>query len=669
MRKYMAIFLDEGGRFLSPRFLSLVILAYTAALLLVYSNTGDYRDTVSHGDNFRSVCRLKFEKMGNYNNYSLIGIKSLFVPAPLSVLYNSIGAAKDWKGRVDTIAALEIDKGAKGNKAFEEEAPFSPFRYAYIILIAGGLLSVLYGITTLRNIEYDRFLSGYLRPGQLFTGVVLSRVIFITLSLAGLSGIVLLLLSYKGIQLSSPELKAFTAHIIAGWALMMFFFFSGLLIGRIRSTSRAWTTALIYWSVLALLLPASYAAVVNNNAAKITDSDKVELDQLTIINDFENKSEHDLGKFNRNKIEEFKIKAEGYWNNDYKSVEKVEIDLREEVARHMKKYRDFSIWNPITFYLSVSKDVGGKGPDNYLGYNDFLIALKRNFLRFFIDRCFYFNPLEMVNFIKADENIYYAVSRVPGNFGWGLLITFMHILLFLFLSYWFFKKALYRMEKEAAAGRESAEIRLKDHEVNACVIEGEGFRDFLYALLSDRPDVIRKTGFMGSVWVDETEILGQANGQKGNQPPAAAYMPRPGELPGELKARNLATFVCRLAGASAAEKEAILNSPAIKDAGNRPFKRLKPRQVFQAMLLLAPLKKSRYYLFHDMAQGLTTDYAAELMDLMERLQAGGSVVIFLTTSASILEAPIEKGCWFSGGEAWTYRVKAFQQAQKSKKKG
>jgi hypothetical protein len=245
----------------------------------------------------------------------------------------------------------------------------------------------------------------------------------------------------------------------------------------------------------------------------------------------------------------------------------------------------------------------------------------------------------------------------------------MHILLFLSLSYWFFKKNLYRMEKEAAAGRETAEIRLKDHEVNACFIEGEGFRDFLYALLSDRPDVIRKTGFMGSVWVDETEILDRSNGQKSNQPPAAAYMPRPRELPGELKARDLAAFICRLTGASPAEKKALLDSPAIKAAANRPFKRLKTRQVFQVMLLLAPLKKSRYYLFHDMAQGLTTDYAAELMDLMERLQSGGSVVIFLTTSASILEAPIEKGCWFSGGESWTYRVKAFQQAQKSKKKG
>lgn len=154
-----------------------------------------------------------------------------------------------------------------------------------------------------------------------------------------------------------------------------------------------------------------------------------------------------------------------------------------------------------------------------------------------------------------------------------------------------------------------------------------------------------------------------------NLPLAVAYMPRPRDLPGDIKARDLAVFVCRLTQASQEEKETVIDSPAIKAAANRPFKRLKPGQVFQVMSLLAPLKKSPYYLFHDMAEGLTTDYAGQLMDLMERLQDAGGVVIFLTTSASILEAPIEKGHWFCEGSAWTYRVKAFQQAQKSKKKG
>lgn len=87
------------------------------------------------------------------------------------------------------------------------------------------------------------------------------------------------------------------------------------------------------------------------------------------------------------------------------------------------------------------------------------------------------------------------------------------------------------------------------------------------------------------------------------------------------------------------------------------------------MALLAPLKESRYYLFNDVAEGLTLEYAGQLMDLMEKLNHSGGVVIFLTASASILEAPIEKGCWFGEGGAWTYRIKAFLHAQKAGKRG
>lgn len=666
MRNYKAIFLMEGRRFLSSRNFKLIFLVYLAILLLLHSNIVDYRDTIARGRNFQAISNLKFEKMMNYNNYSLIGIKSLFIPSPLSVLYNSIGPAYDWKGRVDTIATLDIDKNAKGNAAFQEEAPFSPFRHPYIILIAGGLLTLLYGFGALRNIEYTRFLSSYLRPGHIFAGIIIARVVFITLCLAILSALVLILFHLEGIHLTPLDIEAFFSFTVAGWALLLFFFSLGLMIGWIRSTFHAWTIMLSGWFVLVLLLPAAVTAVVNKKAAKITESGKVELEQLKIIVDFEKRVENEIGKFNRKRSDEFRIKAESYWNNDYKLLEKIENSLKNEVALQMDSYHNFCKWTPITFYLSAGKYVGGKGPDNYLGYYDFLINLKRNFLRFFIDRCFYHNPLEMVNFIKADENLFYARSQMPSHFGTGLLITFLYIALFLAISFFQFNKSLYRLDKRAVAGRESTDIRLADHEVNTYFVLGEDFRDFLYALLSGQRSVIRKTCFTGSVWIDETDLM--THEQKKNQPNTITYIPRPRDLPGDIDAPGLVALVCRLVKLPPEEKKLLLYSALVKSTENSPFKELDLPQIFQVMLLLAPLNKSRYYLFNDVAAGLTLDYGGQLMDLMEKLNTSGSIAIFLTASASILEEPIEKCCWYGEGGAWTYRVKAFLHAQKTGKK-
>lgn len=669
MRCFNAFFIMEGGRFLFFKILAIVFLLYLSVLLVVHFNIQNYSNTLSCSRNFQSIERMKFEKMMNYDNYSLIGIKSFFIPSPLSVLFNSIGATYDWKGRIDTIATLDIDKNAKGNAAFQEESPFSPFRYPYIILIFGGLLAMLYGFTAIRNIEFNRFLSTYWQPGQIFSGIITARTLIITFCMAILSGLILLLFYMEGIQLTAPDIKSLFYLAAVGWALLLFFFFIGIMVSHIRPIAPAWIMLLIIWASLACLLPAAVTVVVNHKAAKITDSSKVELEQLKITADFEKKAENENGEFDREKIDIGRKVIESYWNNYYKRVEKVESDLKDEVARDMEGYRDFSKWIPITFYLSVSKDIGGKGPDNYLGYYDFLITLKRNFLRFFIDRCYYNDPKEMVNFIKTNENIYYARSQIPSHFWVGLLITFLYISLFLTISFVLFKKSLFGLGKKAVAGRENADVQLWTHNVNTCFVDDEGLNDLLYSALSGHPEAARRAGFISNVWIDDTDILDET--KKNDQPVNITYMPRPQDLPGDINARSLLNFVCKATQTPSEKRKWLYNFPEMKTAAKRPFKELEPSLRFQVMSQLAPLslKKNQYYLFHDVTDGLTMEYAGQLKVLMEKLNDSGAVVIFLTASASILEIQVGKGKWFGEGGAWTYRVEAFLRAQKIMKKG
>jgi ABC-type transport system involved in multi-copper enzyme maturation permease subunit len=634
-------------------------------LLLVSSNLRDYRERLAGCSDFQEIGGITFEQMGNYNNYSLTGIKSIFIPSPLSVLHNSLMPAPDWKGRVNTIATLEIDENAKGKDAPPEEPPIDPFRFSFLILIFGPLMVLFYGFGAFRNVQWIRFLSRYLPPKHIFAGIAAARIVYVTLFLVLLSGLILLLFHINSLQLKAMEIQAFAVFFAAIWVLLLLFFLCGLIVSRIKRPSLAWIVLFICWLVLGLLLPSAIIMKMNRKAVTITDSNKIELEQLKIIRNFEKRSESENGKFDRGKIDKGRNLIESYWSNDFKTVERVENDLRSEVVLYMENKRDFYQWNPVTFYIATCREIGSKGNDNYIRYYDFLIALKRSFLRFFIDRCFYYNPQEMVNFIQANENLFYARSQIPANFGIGMLISFAYIFILLFISFFLFKKDLYRVKAITNLKRKRADINLLDGVANIFFVEGEDFTELLYAALSGQSETIKNAGFDGNLSFDEIDILNREK-ENNTQTPVVAYIPRPSDMPGDIDAAGLVTLVCGLTHASPETREQYLDAPAVKCTLNRPFKKLKKGQVFQVMLHLARLDSLNgnvYYLFNDVVEDLTLDYSGQLMNFMKELNETGNVVIFLNASASILEAPIPEDCWYYDGEAWVLQVKAFQRAQ------
>ncbi len=73
-------------------------------------------------------------------------------------------------------------------------------------------------------------------------------------------------------------------------------------------------------------------------------------------------------------------------------------------------------------------------------------------------------------------------------------------------------------------------------------MEGEDFNDFLYILLSGRGDIIRKAGYTGSVWVDELDLHEQAAAKTKNPEQDISYIPRPRDLPAEIKVREFLSY-------------------------------------------------------------------------------------------------------------------------------
>ncbi|MCP5102901.1 MAG: hypothetical protein GY950_05970 [bacterium] len=663
MRFITSIFSLERKRLFRKRNTIVLLVFFAAALFLVHTGIGSYKKTVAANRDFQALAALKFQQMMNYTNYSLLGVEVLFVPTPLAGLFQSIGPASEWRGRVNTIATLDISINGKGSAVFKKGEPDFPLHYALIILLPGTLLVLFYGFGALRRSEYLKFLSAFAPPFRVYTAIVFARITYITVCLAALSACVPLLYAVEGIPISGPGITAFLVHVAAAWLLLVFFFSVGVLIGRITAFPIALAVLLTGWFALAFILPGAVTSITKKNVENITSSSKVELEQLKIIVDFENNAKKNHGKFNRQSIETGKKIMEGYWNDGLKKVEAIENALKAEIAGHISDYEAFSIFIPVTFYRLVCNEAGGGGFGGYLDFYGYLQVLKRNFVRFYIDRCFESTPPVMENFIKGDENLFPARHHVPRIFKAGVAVTLGYIFIILWVSFLFFKKSLYRLDPEAAASRESSDIELNDHAVNVCLVEDDSFRDFLYVLFSGGVDIIHRAGYNGKVWLDEVNLLENKERQD------FTYIPHARAFPGDIRVRELVTLVCELTGAGRAAGKNLLDSPPLKSTARRSFGKLKPAEAFQVLLALLPLKKSRYFILDHIAAGLPAEYAGQLKDQMDELNArdGGGVVVYLTAPGLVPAGSVGKGKWFDDGEEWSFQVDAHRRKQKPKK--
>jgi len=132
----------------------------------------------------------------------------------------------------------------------------------------------------------------------------------------------------------------------------------------------------------------------------------------------------------------------------------------------------------------------------------------------------------MVNFIKENENIFYARSQLPGNFGIGVLINMGYIIILLFASYFRFKKAMFLSSKNPDAYKEINLELAKDGEFSITTDEPEPanqvvnffFGEFKY--------------FKGDITVEKKSIVTKTKKD-------FLYLPHPNEIPEDIKTMDL----------------------------------------------------------------------------------------------------------------------------------
>lgn len=646
MSTFKTFFIFEFKRFFGARNLLIILLLLFFSLVFIQNGINEYESILNRKDKFQESERTKVNLIINYSQYGAYGIRTLFVPAPISVLFFNSGVIPEMTSYVDSGERLKIYNSLKGKNIFDVKK-FGFTDFSGILLFFGSLLALFYGYETFNNDEYLKFLSTLSSKNRVFFSMVFSRIIMMLLMFLIIVASALLLIAFNDLYVPVNSYLLYFALSI--FLVLLFFFSIGTIIGTLKSKITGIITLLSCWFLLLYFIPTAVNTYVTDRSDLITPIYKLEMEKLKILMDFERRTMEQAGisKHGEQDDSERKIIL-SYWNNEYVKIQALEENMENQMEANISLSQKLSMFFPSTFYLSVTNEVSSRGYENFIDFYKVVRELKRKFFKFYMDKVYFSNFSKVEPFVKKrDENIFPAQSRLPRNFIAGVSINFFYVVVLLWLSHSFFRRSLFMLPKNESPGSFPRNVKLKKGEFKVLVSEGDLFKDQLFNLFSGETGEFKRKGFAGEILIDDVDITAEKNRDN------FLYLCHPEDIPGDIKASDFLFLTRRLLGVKN-------KKPNMKAIGRKKFSRLQNHEKGEVLLAVLDMKGKGIYLVHDAARGMPIEFTVQLKEKMAALKEEGALVLYLTPDELINVKSFKKGQKFYESATWCQLVEHYK---------
>lgn len=633
MSHFTDVFLLEFKRFFSKRNLIILLIIFILMLIYIIIGMNDHKTLSQKEQKFKNTQAAYFKNTPNYEGYGRDGINLLFIPSPAGIFFRNTIIPRDLTAKIDSIVSIRIVNNLKG-KSLSPGIISIPghLGFSCIVLMVVTLLALCFGCESLQAREYLRFLSGTGHHVKIFLSVIMPRFILFAAAFLFLFGIFMVLLKIKGIQLSPDDYVGLSGYLLLTVLMLLFFFMIGVFIGTLRSKVVSVIAIFAAWFTLIFIIPGAVNLIIEKDIPDITRDYQTELDKFKVVVGFEKRAAEESGKFDRKSIAVARKIIETYWNNDYKKMEQLEENLKNEIAKAIHRYVNLSLLTPTTFYNLTANEVSSRGYGSYLELYGYLRRLKHNFVRFYIDRVYYNDPSVMVSFIKEDENLFRSRSCLPGNFPAGIAGNLGYIVILFFISCFRCKKTLYTPSPtdKKPYKKKDLEIHLKRGEINVFYAgRRPGIRDLFYNYFLG----LSVSGPVKEPYLRVTIDGEEKTGDKKHR--GFSYICHPGEIPGDITAGNFISYIARSNRLTAKEKKHLYQRGNIESIKRKNFSRLEDDEQVAVLLSALPYIKGEIYLLDQTCKGMPFRTLVKLKNSMETLAKTGAMVIYLSPDKEV----------------------------------
>jgi hypothetical protein len=250
-----------------------------------------------------------------------------------------------------------------------------------------------------------------------------------------------------------------------------------------------------------------------------------------------------------------------------------------------------------------------------------------------------------VSFIKADQNVYYSRSRLPGKFPFGTPFQFLLLIGAILLTYREANKSFYDLDKQSIdtlteefdkinneiGSDKKRKIEVNKGEIKAVEASTPLVKDLLYALLSGKNDRFIKRGFKGNVRIHNRDILAHKNTVD------FLYVCRYTDLPQDIITKHVFSFFAEIQGLDRQQKEMIIQAMGLQGILAKKINLLTDEERVILQSAIPSIKPSSLYLFYETICGMPAKLGYLLLQKLKELTKDGSSALYLSSNLMVRE--------------------------------
>jgi hypothetical protein len=436
-----------------------------AVILQIFLQVGkaSYIDIIENKETFQRQEQQKTSKYSHYRQYGTIGIWLKFIPHANCILFFD-STFDDLLCNQDSSYTCNIYTPVKGRKYFANRSRF--LNFSVMFLLFGVLGCLVYGMDTTVKKDYLKFISILSSHKKAFWFTIMTKLIILFSAALVMYAISLMpMLVFNGINLFSTSFIVILVIIL----LFLFFFSIGGLIGLIeKQVNRVLVLFAVYFFSV-IFLPWAfgfYSEISAKDMPTLTEYDFKNFNVAMKEDEYLAKK-HGLPKANEAPSEEAIKDFKNSMRQIKKNIRDNEDRLKSQSLSKINNKHTIASFCPTLFYFFVCENNSSIGVNSQIDFHTYCLEKKDGFVDFIIENSFQKEEeksqgvdkkqtKKIENFIKGDEDLFFAKPKLPYNFWLGVFLTPFYSVLLLFLTFRIFKKRQisqgskkdYRIEKE-----------------------------------------------------------------------------------------------------------------------------------------------------------------------------------------------------------------------------
>jgi hypothetical protein len=660
MKQWIAFQIFEFKRFSKKRSRMLtVIILVILSLLFVQIGAGKLKKMHSETKVFQDLERSKVTMYVTYTQYGTYGIRYIFVPDPIFVLFINSGVIDEINAYVDSGERLKIYNSLIGSNLFQlKKYAFTDF--SGIVLFFGSLLAALYGIDCFYRQKYLKFLASVIKSsGHVYIYLLLSRLLILMGLLVIITGGAILVIFLNGLPFSFNT--SFFNFLLLLFLITLYFFFLGTVFSTSRSRSTGLNALLTCWFILLFIIPASFHYYIAKSSELMTSIYQLEQEKLKLVMDFEKRAIEVAGTFDYGKEASNLDKklVLSFLNNELERINALEEKIRSQMRKYTNRLQRLSLIFPTTFYLSSCSEISSTGYQNIIEFYKYVQDNKQDFFKFFMDKVYFSedasNFAKVEPFIKGDENVFRSHSRLPLLFGWGLLITSLHILILLIVSYSRYKRFIAALSPKSRYEKSPVDLDLKKGDFKVLECEEDIYMDFIYNSFAGKTVDKGQKGDPGTMKVNDLDITAEKSHYD------FFYACHPDHFPPEVKTKDFILFVGRLFEFPGSDIDAIVMKYSLNSIMSKKIRAIKKIGKGNLVLAVLSMAEREVYLVEDAALNMPIEFAVRLKEKMDQMAKEGALVLYLTSTDQVFDRSAEKGPGIYESRSWQQLVDHYKE--------